>query len=172
MTQAVQPYAMPPVPNQFYGTQQRVQLNPGGDRQAQLLEAGPNSLLWRVSAAATNGQFRLTWGTSANNTLTGLLSPLVVSLPGAFNLQIVAVDPDVVCHGMAALSVSSGGLPVCRSLAGVGVLSPYAARVQALAATTVSVGGTAVVLAAGDRLDVGAPAVVTVGGPVVVEYAI
>lgn len=170
---AVQPYAMPPAPNAHYGTQRRVVQAAGQAKPAQLLEAGPTQLLWRVTAYATNATFALEWGTYANHRLEGLLSPLAISIPGRFSLLAVPVDDELAVSAQANLSVSSGGLSVARGLqTTLGALSPYVGKVVALAASTVSVGGSAVVLTPGQTLDVAAPAVLTAGGPLLVEYAL
>jgi hypothetical protein len=168
-----QPWAMPAPPNQAYGTQRRVGFAQGEARMAQLLEAGPTSLLWRVSASAQNGTFVLSWGTYGQNILSGLRSPFVASLPGAFSLQVEPIDPSLPMEAVGALSVCAGGESCVRSLYAVlGVLPKTASRVQALAAADVSVNATTVSLVPGQSLDIVAPSALVSGGPLLVSHAI
>lgn len=171
---SVQPYALPPTPNDFYGVQRRVHQRAGEAKAAQLLEGGQTSLLWRITANTDNGTFLLRWGTfGGTNVVRGLLSPLAISLPGAFTLQVEPSDPAASVDAIGSLSVSSGGLSVARILqTALGPISRYASRVQALAGATVSVSGSPIVLVAGQSLDVASPSVLTAGGPLLVELAV
>lgn len=168
-----QPFAMPAPPNAHYGTQRRVSLPAGEARMTQLLEAGQTQLLWRVSATAQNGTFVLCWGTYGQNILSGLRSPLVATIPGAFTLQVEPIDPAQALDSVAALSVCAGGESCVRSLYAVlGALPKTAARVQALAAADVNVSGTVVSMAVGQSLDLAGPAALVSGGPLLVHHAI
>lgn len=173
-TGSVQPYAMPAPPDAQYGVQRRITHAAGEAKPAQLLEGGQCQLLWRVTAYGTNCTFRLSWGTYGNNLLTGLRSPLAVTLPGAFTLQAEPISSDSAMAAVGAMSVASGGLSVARSLqTTLGVLSEYAVKATALAAgTTVTINGTAVVLGANQSVDLTWPSALTVGGPLLLEHAL
>jgi hypothetical protein len=130
-------------------------------------------LLWRVTATAVNGLFALSWGTYGNSRLVGLRSPLAITIPGAFTLQVDPIDPQQALDAVAAVSVASGGVSVVRSYVAVpGDLGPFAARATALGAATVDVNGNAIPLAVGESVRLVAPSALTVGGPVLVDYAI
>lgn len=173
LTPGTQPYAMPPRPAAHYGTQREVSYRAGEAKAAQLAECGPTSLLWRVCASGVNCRFALRWGSYAQRELTDLVSPLAITVGGSFNLSAIPIDPDAAMEAASNVSVSSGGVAIARTLeTTTAVLPPTAYRVTALAASTVSVNGTAVVLGVGATLDVVYPSSLTVGGPLIVDHAL
>lgn len=171
--EGVQPYSMPPPPNAQYGIQRRVVMPAGESKQAQLLEGGQTQLLWRVTAYADQGLFDLVWGTYGTNELRGLRSPLAISIPGAFTLQVRPINRDLPLNAVGALSVSSGGLSIARTFVDtLGPLDRFAARATALGSSTINVGGTAVAVAAGQSVDLCWPCALTAGGPLLVDHAL
>lgn len=170
---ATLPYAMPPRPAEQYGTQARVAYEAGQARKAQLLESWhPAAMLWRIHAIGTNVVFDLTWGTSGNFYLEGLLSPLSVSLAGSFSLQARPIDADVGMEAAASLTVGTTGWSVARQrLAVPGDLHPSTGRVTALTSSTLSVLGEPRVLAVGEDAIVAYPSQL-VSGTVLAELVL
>lgn len=131
--------------------------------------------LWAVSVSGSNMLLTVSWGTAAGQRLDDVVLPFVAAVPG--RIQITARLRDTSLPGIAAPSIVEGIAPVqsvVRTLvtAPGAALGPYAARVTALAGATVTVLGTAVVLAPGEQLGVAADSSLTAGGPILVEHAL
>lgn len=171
---ATQPYAMPPRPAAHYGEQREIAYRAGEAKAGQLAGCGPTSLLWRVTASGENCTFTLLWGSKAQRQLTGLRSPLAITIGGSFTLQAIPVDPDLAMVAQSNVSVSSGGVNVARSLqtTAAEVLPPTGARVTALQVSTVNVLGTVVDVAEGAALDIAHPSFLVTGGPLLVDHAL
>jgi len=159
-----------------YGTQngqQTFAANEGGSRP--LLESQHRAeYLWWVTASGDNVQFELLWGTASNLRVANLRSPLAVALSGNISLQCSQVDVTQAAIAQATMTIagSRGTTEARQVVTALGALLPFTRRVTALAASTVTVAGTAVALAAGASLDVANPAALTVGGPIVAELSL
>lgn len=144
-----------------------------------LCESTANPVMcWRVAAAGQNVRFRLTWGVNDTNVLEDLASPLVVTVPGKFRLDVSKVTPGVAADAGGNFTASGASHEhICRAVLPIPgafpfELSRYTRRVTALATAGVSIGGTVVALTANQSVDVASPALLTAAtGPVLVDYS-
>jgi hypothetical protein len=132
----------------------------------------PAEYLWRVAAAGENVQFAITWGTRSTQRLNGLLSPLVLFLPGSFSLFAQLLDSDLPGVANATLTPATGGISSARTVhTGPVLLGPTVRSVTALSAgVSVTVNGVAMPLAQSASADVAAPSLLT-AGTVLAEHA-
>ncbi len=130
--------------------------------------------LWAVTVSGQNMLLEVRWGTAAGQRLNDVVLPFFAALPG--RVQITARLRDTGAPGSASptlLATQGPVASVARTVAtAAGPLGPYASRVTALAAATVTVLGTPVVVATGDELAVVADSELTAGGPILVEHSL
>ena len=130
----------------------------------------PTQYLWRVQAQGTNCQFRLTWG-SSSQTLQNILSPVLAFVAGRFMLETELVDTELPGTARATLTCATGGLSRVRTVqSALGAIPATAQQATALAAATIAVSAAPLVMAAGDTLPIAAPALLTAGGPLLLEH--
>ncbi len=119
----------------------------------QLIDVRRAEALWRVSAFGPVS-LSLGYGTTKRRQVSGLLAPLVITVPGQLELTAAPLDPDH--HGVSCIvtltQATAGAFAnarkfVSRTLADV-VLDVGAVRYVALTASTLTISGAAVVVPA------------------------
>lgn len=129
---------------------------------------------WQLLVSGENVQVGINWGVERGLQLRRLRTPVVATLAG--HVQAFVQLADLGLPGNASVTmwpVGGNAAPrLIELVSAVGPLQSFASAVTALTGATISVGGTAVVLAAGQRIDVCNPVALTVGGPILVEHAI
>jgi hypothetical protein len=126
-----------------------------------------------VSCHGQNVQFDFQMGTSGAIFVPSIRAPFTFCVPGGSQIEARKIDPAAAAWARLAVGLSSSGREsfgrVAQSAAGA---SPsQAIAVTALAASNITVDGTAVALAAGQRLVVVQP-VTFVAGHVIWEIAL
>lgn len=117
----------------------------------QLAGADRANSMWRVTVRGHQIKMNLVYGTSANRNLMGLLAPLILYIPGAFDLyaQPEGVQGKTAEAIVTVTQVSNAGVACARRIVSGGpglVLHEDAIRYVALADSVVSIhGGTVVV---------------------------
>lgn len=145
-------------PRNSYGWQQRHAWEAADVEVKPLLSIGKADSLWRVTAQGENVLFQMTWGTKANRRLTNLLSPLVAFIPGGCDLYAGKVNAQAVASADLTCTPVSGESSCCQLVRQAFAANPAAAipvgawRFTALVASTVTLQGNAVALAAGASL--------------------
>lgn len=153
-----------------YGTQAFAEWDAGDITERDLLDVQQPANLWRVAVHGQNVSLTMSYGTGGGRlTLSGLRTPLLVSLPGAVRLvatPIVAPIAKQICRSSAS-PVGGCCWPVLRQFvdAGAGAvdLVSTAKTAVCLVAGTVTVAGQAVARLAGESMKLIAPSSCTSG---------
>lgn len=158
MTSTALPDERGRAPQNSYGYQQRHTWEVAEQEPKPLLSIGKADSLWRVSAQGVNVVFQLVWGTKATRRLTNLLSPLVAFIPGACEVNASKVNAQATASADLTCTPVSGEGNCCQLVRQAFAANPAAAvplgawRFTALVASTVTLQGNAVALAAGASL--------------------
>jgi hypothetical protein len=135
--------------------------------------------LWRISALALQPTqrwaIRLMYGTASSLMLTNVEAPMVAYVPGHAQLYAVPVAQTADANLLVTLKPVSGyNLQHVRTIATAPAvvlqLPSTGVRFTALAASTVTVAGVAVALAAGQSIILAGPSTLAVGGSGIVEH--
>lgn len=166
-----------------YGFQATARFLPTDAKPKQVVDAMNRFRLslWRVAAhpaePGVRWDLRLIYGTASTLSLNNIEAPLVAYVPG--NLQLYALpvsrpEGQTVAIHVSLKPVNGYNLQHVRTRAVAGIspvdLPGSGVRFTALAASTVTVAGVAVVLAAGQTLPLMAPAILGAGGSGIVEH--
>lgn len=168
MTQAGRRQAGPGDQGQLappYGMQAQHTWGPGEGDSRPLLDESPNGELWQL---AVFGDVLLTiaWGTSSRRQIV-VDAPAVATLPGNVSIFGLPRDPVVGAQASVTLTRATAARPAelrrLLSTAAPLALPVEAVRFVALAASTVTIRGTAVALAIGQSIPLVSSSVLTVG---------
>ena len=161
------------VPGLRYGFQTKATWAAGDVDEKQLLDTLPNEFLWRVTVKGSNLLLRVVGGSSSAQNTAGLLLPLEFGIAGQCSVSAVPLDSQQPAVAWVTCTVATAVVTVARRVVtALGALDTDSARATALAAATVTVEGTAVVLAPGDALPLAGRCALTAGGPILVEVAV
>lgn len=148
-----------------YGWQQARTIAAGDATEYHVIDAGVNAeSFWRFSVFG-RVLVRVVYGTSKTRELVDLQAPVVMAVPGKAAVYVRSADDENAVEFSVTLTKAfSCCLSQARRLVNVASsLSDDAVRFVALAATTLTVGGQAVSLTAGQSVPLVAPSSLTAG---------
>lgn len=141
-----------------YGFQQSRTIPAGDDRPQPVIDEIRSEFVWRFSVFG-RVFVRVTYGTNMTRQFVDLLAPVVMTIPGQLNVEVRSVDPQFDTPFSVTVTKATGG---CRAIArsaldaGIGsvALSDDAAFYTALSASTLTIAGLPVSVAASQTVPV------------------
>lgn len=135
-----------------YGFQQSRTIAAGDARPQPVIDEVRADFVWRFSVFG-RVFVRVTYGTNMTRQFVDLLAPVVMTIPGQLNVEVRSVDPDVDTPFSVTVTQATGGArAIARSAldagAGAVALSDDAAFYTALSASTLTIAGLPVSVAA------------------------